>query len=298
MAGLSAPRAFYGVHSFTPYSRTDSTFYGTVRVLKGSSLSLSGNLVGLMGGSSKYPWAVEEGEIKAELSLKFGEYPDFLFTLFLGKAPSTVSTEATGNVSTLTNSKGSLVNATTGVASVTAKSSSETDLKFGKYVVVAVSSSTVDVYFSSDMDIGRGTNGTMQNDALKITASPLSISGTSGTTDIPNFGLTLTGGSGSISLTTGDTATFYVRPEGTGGMTVVVGGRADQMFPEFGAICMAQKRGNQELLELECYRCKAAGMPLNFEANAWSQGDVKVDLMYDQTQDGLFAVRYVKASGT
>lgn len=298
---LSAPRGFFGVHSFTPYSRTDGTFYGELRVLKSSSLSLSGSLVGLSGGSSKYDWAVEEGEIKAELSLKFGEYPDFLFTLFLGKTPTAVSAEASGNCSTLTNKNGtSILNSTTGIASVGVKSGSEADLKFGKYVVKYASATTVDVYFSSDADIGRGTNGTMQSDLLKITASPLTITTLGVTTAIPSFGLEFTGGSGTIGFTSGDTATFMVRPVGTQttGMTVTIGGRADQYFPEFGAIVMAQKRGNQELIELDCYRCKAAGLPLNFEQNAWSNGDVKIQLMYDDAQDGLFSVRHVKPSNT
>lgn len=293
---LSAPRGFFGVHSFTPYSRTDGTFYGELRVLKSSSLSLSGSLVGLSGGSSKYDWAVEEGEIKAELSLKFGEYPDFLFTLFLGKSPTALSAETAGNCSTLTAAKGSLVSST-GVATATVLSGSESDLKFGKYTVVAASATTVNVFFSSDADIGRGTNGSYSTDTLKI-VSAVSIT-TGGNTDLTGYGIRLTGGAGTIGMTTGDSGTFYVRPvAATGGMTVNIGGRADQYFPEFGAIVMAQKRGNQEMVELDCFRCKAAGLPLNFEQNAWSNGDVKIQLMYDDAQDGLFSVRHVKPSGT
>ena len=82
--GLSQPRLLFGVHSFTPYSRTDGTPYGTIKVLKASSLALSATLVELMGGSAKYAWAVEDGPISAELNLKGSQYEDFLFTLFLG----------------------------------------------------------------------------------------------------------------------------------------------------------------------------------------------------------------------
>lgn len=295
---LSAPRSFYGVHSFTPYSRTDAIPYGIVKVLKSSSLSLSGSLSDLMGGSSRYAWASEEGEIKAELSLKFSEYPDFLFTLFLGKAPSATSTEATGSVTTLTNYKGTSVKAaTTGIASVAVKSASDADLKFGKYTIVAVSSTTVDVYFSSDADMGRGTNGSYTTDTLKVLAAA-TITTSAVHTTITNFGVDMVGGAGSIGMTVGDSATFYVLPDHTGATTVVIGGVADQVFPEFGAIIMAQKRGNQEMVEVDCYRCKAAGMPLNFAENAWSEGDVKIKLLYDSSLDGVFQFRHVKPSGT
>ena len=58
---LSAPRAFFGIHSITPYSRSDGTFYGTLKVLENSSLSLSGETIDLVGGSSKFPWGSEDG---------------------------------------------------------------------------------------------------------------------------------------------------------------------------------------------------------------------------------------------
>jgi hypothetical protein len=289
---LSTPRSLFGVHSVTPYSRENGTFYGTIKVLKGSSLSLTGEQVELTGGSSKYPWAVEESTITAELSLKVAQFEDFLFELFLGKAPTSLAAEATGNVSALVNKKGSSVmQASTGIASASAAAGSEADLKFGKYVIKAVSASTVDVYFSSDADMGRGTNGSYINDSLKITSAPLSI--TSSAVLIPSFGIELTGGAGTIALVVGDTATFEVRPANNGGMTVRVGSSSDSSFPEFGAIVMGSKRGN-ELVEVDCFRCKGAGMPLNFEQNAFAEAEVKVKVLYDNDKDGVFDVRYIK----
>ena len=32
---LTAPRNIFGVHSVSPYSRTDGLFYGIIKVLKG-----------------------------------------------------------------------------------------------------------------------------------------------------------------------------------------------------------------------------------------------------------------------
>lgn len=274
-------------------------FYGTLKVLDSSNVGLSAETIGLKGGSSKFDWHVEVGDMTAEMALAFSEYPDFVFELFAGNAPTSNSAEASGSVSTLTNKKGtSAQKADVGIASIAAKSGSETDLKFGKYVVKVVSATTVDVYYSSDADIGRGTNGTYQNDGLKITATALTIPDTGATVDVPSFGLTLTGGSGTVAMTAGDTATFQVRPPNSGSMDVVVGSQSDQNFPEFGAIVMAARRGNQEMAEIDALRCKAGGLPMGFTRNEWSKAEVTVKLMYDQELDGVYKIRTVKPTGT
>lgn len=292
---LSASRLLFGVHSVTPYSRVDGLFYGILKVLGGSSIALSGELVKLRGGSSKFPHAVEEGGLSAEMSLKVKEYPDFLFELFLGVAPTATTAETSGNCSTLANKKGtSVMHATTGIATATVKSADKLNLKFGKYVVKAASATTVDVYFSSDADLNRGADGEMQSDSLKITATALTITASTPTV-IPNFGVELTGGSGTIGMTTGDTATFEVRPINDKAMSVVIGKNEDE-FPEFGAIVMAQKRSNGEMFEIDCYRCKGVGLPLAFNENAFTETEIKMEAFYDSAQNGVFKIRTVTPS--
>lgn len=289
---LSQPRALFGIHSVSPYSRTDGLFYGTLKVLGGSSLSMSGELVELMGGSSKYAWAIEDAKIDAELSLKVREYPDFVFELFLGKAPTANSAEASGNASAIVNKKGtSVMSATTGITSSLTVGTAA-DLKFGKYVIKAASSTTVDVYFSSDVDLARGSNGTYQNDALKITSSALTVTAATPTA-IPNFGLSINGGSGTIGMTTGDTATFEVRPANSKSMVVTIGSSSDSVFPEFGAIIMGQKRGSGEMVEIDALRVKGVGLPLGFEENAFSESEIKAKCFYDSEQDALMKIRHV-----
>ena len=288
---LTAPRAIYGIHSVSPYSVTDGTFYGILKVLENSNVSLSAESVGLRGGSNRFEWAAEIGDLTAEAALSFSEYPDFVFTLFAGNTPTTNAAEASGNCSALTNKSGtSIMSATTGIATVTVTTAA--DLKFGKYVVKYASATTVDVYFSSDADIGRGTNGDYTTDGLKVVAG-LSIT-TGGATVITGFGLTLTGGSGTIAFTSGNTATFEVRPINSGSMTVTIGAQADQNFPEFGMIIMASRRGNQEMFEIDALKCKAAGLPVGFARNAWSKAETTVKMLYDSVQDGVYKIRAVK----
>ena len=291
---LSQPRVIYGVHSFAPYSRSTGLPYGIAKVLASSSLTLKGDQDKLKGGYQKYPWAVEEGLVSAELSLKVKEYPDFLFELFLGKAPTANAAEASASVTAITDKFGGSVVAATGIATVTVDAGSEADVKFGKFVVKAVSATTVDVYLLSDVDITRGTDGAYQNDALKITASPLTIVASTAVA-IPNFGLELTGGAGIIAMTIGHTATFESRPINTASMDVIIGGSTDT-FPEFGAVVLAQKRGSEEMFEVNLYRCKGAGLPIGFNEKAFSEGEIKAEAFYDATLNGVMAIRAVSPS--
>jgi hypothetical protein len=293
--GLSDPRIIFGVHSVSPYSRTTGEFYGILRVLGGSSLSLSGELIKLNGGSNKYPWAVEDGLITAEMSLKVKEYPDFLFELFLGKAPTAVNTPDTdGTVSTVTNKYGSTVVASTGLASVSViPTTGPANLKFGKYVVKYASATTLNIYCASNIDFARGTDEDYDDDLLLVGVTGTITTG--GNTDVASLGLRFVGGAGTIAFTAGDTATFEVQPPFTKAMSVNIGANSD-VFPEFGAILLAKKRGNLEMMEIDAVRCKGVGLPLGFEENAFSEAEIKVECFYDSTLNKVLSIRHCSPS--
>lgn len=290
---LSAPRILYGIHSLTPYNFLDGSFYGTVKVIGGSQIALSGDLSKLHGGSNKFPWAIEEGILSAEITAKVKEFPDFLMELLLGVAPTANAAEASGNVSTAANKKGtSVIAASTGIAAVVViPTSGAANLKFGKYVIKAVSATTVDVYLSTDVDIARGTDAEFSTDTLKVAAAQ-TITTAGVNTDIASIGIRLTGGSGTIAMVVGDTATFEVRPINTKSMDVVIGKNEDE-FPEFGCIVMAQKRGNGEMFEIDCYRVKGVGLPLSLQENAFSEAELKMEAFYDSTRNGVMKIRHV-----
>jgi len=291
----SAPRVIFGVHTWTPYSRTTGEFLGSIRVLSSSSVALTGELIKLNGGSQRYAWEVEDGLINAELALSVKEYPDFLMELFLGKAPTSNSAESGGSVTALANKKGtSTVDATTGIASVGVKSGSEVDVKFGQYLVKVTSATTVDVFASTDADFQRGADKEFENDALKITASALTIVAST-PTEVPGFGIELTGGSGAIGMTIGDTAEFEARPINDESTDLTFGATAD-IFPEFGSIVIGQKRGNGEMFEVELFRCKGIGMPLGFTAKEFSEAELTIEAFYDSVLNAVGKIRHVKPS--
>lgn len=291
MSGLSAPRIVFGVHSLSPYSRADHTPYGILKVIGAANISMQAALEELYGGAQKFSWAAESKTIKAELACKVKAYPGFLFTQFLGGTVVDNSAETGASVTTAVNAKGSSIIAATGLASVTVKSANKTDVKFGKYVLVATDATHVDVYLMSDVDIARGTAGSYQNDGLKITASPLALS-TGTAVDIPNFGLTLTGGASATAFVAGDTATFSARPVNTGSSDITIGS-ASTTLPAFGAVILAQKRATAEMFEIEAFNCIASGFPIAFDEFAFSQTEIKVSCIYDSVQDAVFKIRSV-----
>lgn len=284
---LSQPRSVFGVHSVAPYSRTTGLYYGIMEVLESSSVSLNAEQVDLYGGSNKYPWASEDGNISAEMSLKVSQLEDFMFELFLGKAPTATTAETAGNITTLTNKYGTSIVAATGLLG-TITASTAADLKFGKYVIKATGAAAFDLFMSTDIDHARGTDASYSSDLLKVAA----VSGvaTGAGSVISGHGITVTGGASATAFTTGDTATFEVRPINSKSSVVNIGAAAD-VFPEFGCIIMAQRRSGDEFFELDAYRCKASGMPINFETKAWNKPEVKAKLLYDSAKDGVFKVR-------
>ena len=290
--GLSDARVFFGVHSCSFINRTTGEPYGTLKVLKQSSLEVSGESIELTAGSSKYPWAVESGKSSAKLSLTFDEYPSFVYELFLGKKPTENGAAASGSISTLTDKSGLMVDAVTGVASVGIKAGNEADLKFTKYVVKYVSADTVDVFAYSDVDFARGTDTAFENDLLKITATPLTM--TSSAVEVPDYGIELTGGSGTIAIPENSTATFEVIPVSSDSTEVVIGGSSD-VYPEFECIVHGSKLGSDEIVELDVFRCQATGMGFGFSESEFSESEIEITAFYDSAKNGVFSQRTFKA---
>lgn len=290
---LGEVRSVFGIHSVTPYSRTTGLAYGTMKVLGGSNLTIQGDVIPLEGGSLAYPWQVKEGRSSAELSIRARQYEEFMFEVFLGKAPTSTSTDS-GSVTTLTNKSGtSIADSDTGLASVGVKSGSETDLKYGKYIVKFNSATKIDVYGLSDADFGRGTDLEFVDDDLKVTSSALTIT-TGSAIEVPSLGVELTGGSGVIAFsdnTPADTATFEIKPPSSKSHVVKVGSSTDRT-PEFGCYLVSEPLGNGEMFSIECYRVKSAfGLPLVMDEKAWSEAEINCQVFYDSTENALCQIR-------
>lgn len=287
---LTQPRTIFGIHSFTPYSRTTGLPYGMARVLQNSTFTLEGDLIELKGGSNRFSWAVEDGDINAELAFSVSEYPNWLFELFGGKAPTAGSAEPSGGASAITDKNGTSVVAATGLLS-TVTVSTAADLKYGKYMLKATGATALSLYCSSDVDFGRGTDESFSDDTLLVdTWSGVSTGATKAFTD---FGFTLTAGASATAFTTGDTATFEIRPINTYNRSVVIGGIADS-FPEFGAYLYAQKNSAGSVLEVNVFKLKASGLVLGAERKAFSNNEYTAKASYDSVLNGICKVEEVE----
>lgn len=292
---LADPRTIFGVHSAAAYNRTSGLPYGILKVLGGSSVSLSGELIKLNGGSFKYPWAIEEGNINSEISLKVKQYEDFMIQLFLGKAPTATGVDAAGTVSVPVDKLGTtIMDAATGLASVIViPSTGAANLKFGKYILEASTDDDLNIYVLSDISFARGTDESYDSDLLLV--GTVAVGDTGATTDVASLGLRFTAGSGTTAFTIGDTATFEVKEPSTKSMSVKIGSTSD-VFPEFGLLMYSKKRGNLEMFEIDAHRCKGVGMPFGLEENAWSEAEIKVEAFYDSALDAVLSLRHITPS--
>ena len=259
------------------------------------SFDFSGDFNDLYGGSSKYPWDSESGVLNSSISLSVKEFPDFGYQYLLGATVSENSAEASGNCGTLTNQYGtSVVSATTGVATATAKSGESAELKDALLIVKAVTSTTVDVYAVSDVDFSTGTDKTFEDDDCKITATPLTIS-TGAAVEVPDFGIELTGGSGTIGMTEDDTAYVWTRKVNDGSSLITLGKSASE-FSSFGLHVASQKKGSGDVSELVAWNCKGIGMPHSFTEQEWMNSEINIRALYDSDEDAVAYLRHIKAA--
>lgn len=286
----SAKRTIFGIHSITLYNRQSGLPYGQLDVLGNGTFEMAGEQIKLKGGSNKFDWQVEPGNIEASINLTVKEYPDFLMELFLGKAPTKVAASATGTVSTLTNKKGSsIVDATNGISVVIPTTGDEADLKFGKYVLKATSADEVTIYALSNIDFQNGTDADYLDDDLSIVATEEIAAGAN---PIAAFGFTFTG-VGTPAFVVGDTATFEVYPPHQGYSEVVIGGLTDN-FPAFGALIVAQKQSTGEMFEIDAPNCTGSGLNLGGAEKAFTETPITASVAYDTSISGIAKLRMVK----
>ncbi len=204
----------FGAHSVVIYNLSTGLpySYGLLKVLGDVSWNNQIENVPLNGGSNPYPWAVGNGLASSELSFTVRQFEPSMHQYFGGAVFTETALSATGTVSSLRNVKGtSASNASTGVASVAVTSSDEADLKFGTYILKVASSTTVEVYALTDLDFNSGTDTTFSDAKTMKIGTAITIT-SAGASAVADLGITLTGGSGTIGMTTGDTCVFRVVP--------------------------------------------------------------------------------------
>lgn len=295
---LSPKREYWSAHSCFLYDRDTWLPIASARieVIQSFSVALTGELVLNTGGDSSYPHGAEPGLISTDISIECTEFQDAFYQYFLGAdVTSSTSAETTGGVTTITNRNGSSVaDGITGIASVAATGSDEGDLKDGLYVVKCVTATapcTVDIYCLNDMDFLQGTDLTFVDDTYKVTSAAITIPNSGSTVADASLGLTFTGGSGTVSMTVDDTASFYVRKVNTGGYRTVDVGKSNITFPAFGLMANLGKQSNGTTQYAQFYNCRGVGMPINSTSKGFSSTTFNVTALRDTSLDKVFSMR-------
>ena len=271
---MAKKEIIFGIHSVTPYSRADGLplTEEPLKVLGSVTIPIAQEIIALNGGSSPDPFDIEKGARTTESTMLLKEYPSALIDIALGTKPTENAAEPLASASAIGNVKGTSAVASTGIASVGVKTASEADVKFISAIVKVVSPTTVDVFVQSDVDFAQGADGSFVGDSHKITPTPLTIT-MGGSVDIPNFGLELTGGAGTIAMVVGDTAVFSSKPINSGSREVVIGG-IGAVAKNFGLLILAQKKSDATMHEFNVFEAVAGGLPFSLGEKAYSEAEV------------------------
>lgn len=286
----TSPATIFGVHSLTILDQITFTPIKTFKVVGDLTVPFETDLEILYGGSNRFAWEAEPKTFKTEMAISLKQFDNAMFTYLSGAAVTETAAEASGAVTTLTNRYGALVSATIGVASVSVTTAAKADLKAGLYVVKAASATTVDVFATTDVDFSAGTALTILSDDMKV-ASALSIT-TGGATVVTGLGVTLTGGSGTIALTTGDTATFEIRPINVGAVDITLG-NFYTVLPRLAIAFAAQKKGSGEVFYGFAPKVQPAGFSIPMKEMAFATGSEKLMLLYDNSLNYVAKLRRI-----
>lgn len=279
----------FGFHNVVVYNPNTLETYGQADVVASVDVARTKELINQTGGSYADPTASELGAATVEGSLVFRQLEDWMPEVFMGNAATINAAETGGYVSTITNGNGtSLVDATTGIASIGIKAGSEAKLVTGKYFAKVISPITVQVYPLNSSGFYK-ERVSYAGDNLAINTTPFTITA-GATTEIVDdkakpLGLELTGGSGIIAMTIGDTAEFEVRAINNGSYETSIGGLYEHT-PEIGLIFNGGLASNGTTSMLQLYRCVATGIPFNMTEKAFLETTITFTPKADACNDG------------
>ena len=188
-----------------------------------------------------------------------------------------------GEVIDLANFKGtSAFKATTGVASMAVGTLAE--LKEGFYMGVVTAATKVKIYGFGDQSFADGTLIQFVDDTYMIGSEITIVASTPAACTA--LGITLTGGSGTIGMTVGDSFTFYIRRGSVVGEEILITGDTD--FANIGVMLFPDKY-NDEYTVIDCFNFLAAGLGLDIK-DTWSSYTISADLIKDETEGGYYKI--------
>lgn len=290
---MSPKKTIFGIDSLSFYDPRTKIFLGTLNILGNGTFEMTGEQVKLKGGSSKFDWAVEQGNIESVINYVTKEYPDFLYRINLGKQPTIIPASQLGSIANMLNYHGtSLMSAVNGIDEIVAIAGKEGNLKFGTYTIVATGAKKIKIYVDTGVDLGRGEAVEYLSDDLAITEELTLIDADDNDTGIlEKLGINIKT-IGVSAFTVGDTMTFDIFPPHDGGMEVVIGGLNDT-FPAVGVVIVTQKQANGQIFMIDCPNCSASGLNLGGAEKAFTETPVTMSVAYSSRIRGIARIKRV-----
>ena len=280
---LSPKNTRFGVKAIVPYNREDKVPYGFSEVIASGGLDLTGEMISLHGGSNRYSYDAAHGFIEPKMSVTTKEFPSWLFQLMLGTTPTVTDIKGGGVVQNIENRKGTSLQSDDAITGISIDTNA--NLKVGRYTVKAVTATTIDIFASSDVDAGEGATSsflTLFSDQLKINKAPLEIADGKNI-EITQLGITLEVAASVSGIMVGDTFTFDIFPKADYFREVTIGKNTDK-FPVFGMYVISENIKGTALCIIDCFKCKANGLPQTFTEKSWSESELSIMPLIDGTE--------------
>lgn len=284
---MENPRSIFGIHDVRAYDRNSFESLAYWRVLGAVNFDFSGEFAELRGGSQIFVWEKNLTKFNSSLSIVGREYHQDQMAMALDANVTEYAADADGDVIEFVNRKGSSVktaSAGVGIASIAViPSTGAANLKEGLYVIKATAANKVKVYGMSSAGFVRGAAlefGDMDGvigDELTITASTA--------TPVTALGVQLMGANGTIGMTIGDTASFYIQKPHSGAFRARIGGSPIN-FDDVGLFIGSETVDGMTTF-MNCFRVKVAGMSIPFPEKEYAEYTMECALQFDSTVNGI-----------
>ena len=255
----------FGASDIRIVSRTTKLSLAHMRVVGDIGGEYSADTVEVSGGSLNFPYAVAITGFKGSLKINCKEYDPDTQAIMSGAQTSTFATPAAnGEVTDVANVTGTSLLSAAGFIAPTVTAADIADVKGGWYLCVAASTSTFNIYALNMAHLARGTNVTLQDKTGLVNAAPITIPTDPAATAVnTDLGLTFTRGASALSVTSGDSFIFYVKPTFVEAHTLVFGQQAST-FDKVMVYLASEREGGMTTFAI-MYNCKCMGAPLPFK---------------------------------
>lgn len=284
---------FFGVKALIFYKPETLKPVGVFRVISNVEYAREIEQLLLTGGHRNGAWASEAGEPTNTLTATLKEFPDFAFTELDNATKTDILGEDTsGFVGPITDKVGtSISNATTGIASVSVTAGGELKVPLGKIVIAATAvANEVDLYLLGDT----ATGPLPVVNELTLLASGVVIPDSGGTIDIADYGITLTGGSGTVALVDNDTAYFESRPANSKTTQIVMGDDSD--LKNLGVIMVVPRNSAGQQTVFDFPKVSVGGIPFAANTREYAEFEFTGTPLLDDSNEQLYTKTEILAT--